>query len=426
MRPALAPLRLPAYRRLAATYTLNELADWLATTALAILVFQETGDALATTAFFLASKFLPAFLVPMLAARLDQWPAGRALAVLYVGEAVTLAVLAVTADGFLLPLVLGLALVDGTLALGGRALSRASVALVLEPHGNLREGNALINVLFSAAAVGGPAIAGALCAVAGEAFAIAVAAAIFGAMAVVAGTGSGLPAGQTERQPWFDRARAGLGYVRAHPRLSRLLTAQGVGLVFFSAILPLEVIYAKEELDAGDDGLGFLLASWGAGMVLGSLAFVRMRRQSITFLMTLATAAVGASYLGMAAAETLALACLLSVLGGIGNGIQLVAVITAMQEATVADLQARVAAFAESISAAAPGVGFLLGGAVASGVGVRTAYVVAAGGVLLAVLLFARVGMGSSPPARPAALGAVEPWPPRPEVESLSAAPPDS
>src|SRR3712207_8395804 len=88
-----------------------------------------------------------------------------------------------------------------------------------------------------------------------------------------------------------------------------------------------------------------------------------MRRRSITFLMTVATGAVGLSYLGMAGAETLALACVLSVLGGVGNGIQLVAVITAMQEATVADLQARASAFAESVSAAAPGVGFLLGGA---------------------------------------------------------------
>ena len=53
----------------------------------------------------------------------------------------------------------------------------------------------------------------------------------------------------------------------------------------------------------------------------------------------------------------------MSVVGGAGNGIQWVAVMTALQEATPTEYQARMSGLLESIGAAMPGVGFLLGGA---------------------------------------------------------------
>ena len=78
-------------------------------------------------------------------------------------------------------------------------------------------------------------------------------------------------------------------------------------------------------------------------------------------LILLSTLAVGAGYLGMAGTRELWVACAFSVVGGAGNGIQWVAVLTALQEATPADLQARVTSLLESIGSAATGVGFLLG-----------------------------------------------------------------
>ena len=64
----------------------------------------------------------------------------------------------------------------------------------------------------------------------------------------------------------------------------------------------------------------------------------------------------------MAGAQSLFYACLLSVLGGTGNGIQWVSVMTALQEATPQDYQARVVGLLESALAAMPGVGYLIGG----------------------------------------------------------------
>jgi len=51
---ALHPLRLPAFRRLAAVRLVDELGDWLGEIALAVLVFDQTGSPLATAALFLA------------------------------------------------------------------------------------------------------------------------------------------------------------------------------------------------------------------------------------------------------------------------------------------------------------------------------------------------------------------------------------
>ena len=53
-----------------------------------------------------------------------------------------------------------LAAVDGALALAARALTRAVAATLLEPTGELRAGNAILNVAFTGGAAVGPAIAG--------------------------------------------------------------------------------------------------------------------------------------------------------------------------------------------------------------------------------------------------------------------------
>ena len=55
---------------------------------------------------------------------------------------------------------IALATVDGALALTGRSLTRAVIAALLEPTGELRAGNALLNVAFTGGAAVGPAVAG--------------------------------------------------------------------------------------------------------------------------------------------------------------------------------------------------------------------------------------------------------------------------
>ena len=87
---------------------------------------------------------------------------------------------------------------------------------------------------------------------------------------------------------------------------------EAVALVFFSAVVPIEVVYAKESLGVSDTGYGVLLGSWGVGMLFGSLVFARLRRASLPLLLLCSTLAIAAGYLGMAAAPTLAVACVAS------------------------------------------------------------------------------------------------------------------
>jgi MFS family permease len=379
------PLRSPLFRRLATSYAVNELGDWMGIIALSVLVFERTDSALATAALFLGTRFLPALLAPILVTRAEQPPPRFALPVIYCGEAAAFGGLALLASNFSLAGVIVLAAVDGTLALAGRSLTRAVVAALLGPSDELRAGNALLNVAFTGGAAVGPALAGLVVAGFGVQSALLLDAISFYIVAWILLMGGSLPRAEPEPGRMRDRVRAGLAYIREKTVLRVLLIAQGVAFVFFAAVIPVEVIYVKQTLGSSDSGYGLLLASWGVGMVLGSLLFAAVRKASLATLLFLSTLAIGAGYLGLAAAPTLAAACLASVLGGTGNGVQWVSAISAVQELTTPGMQARVMSVLESIGAAMPGIGFALGGVIASVGTPRTTFLVAGIGVFAIV-----------------------------------------
>jgi MFS family permease len=393
VRGRLAPAGVRPFGRLLASYTLNELGDSVGIVALAILVFDRTGDIAATSAFFLAGKFLPALLAPAVTARVDQAPLRRALPGIYVGEALAFVALAYLAHGhfFLVPVLL-LGLLDGTLAITGRGLTRGAVGAVLEPAGLLKEGNALMNVGFAISVVGGSALAGLLVAEFGLSTALLVDAASFLVIAILLAGSRDLPEASVEHQPWRERLGDGLRFVRSHRSIRLLLGGQAVALILFTLVIPIEVVYAKESLGTTDAGFGVLLASWGAGIVIGSLIYLLVRTSSTLALIVVSTAAIGGGYLGMASAQTLLVACGFSIVGGAGNGVQWIAVVTALQQATPRDYQARVTGMLESIGAAMPGLGYVIGGVLATIGSPRTAYAVAGIGVLVLVVLVALSG----------------------------------
>jgi len=205
-----------------------------------------------------------------------------------------------------------------------------------------------------------------------------------------------------ERQPWRERFGAGIRFARQNPTVRLLLIGQAIALVLFTLVVPIEVIYAKDSLGASDAGFGILLASWGAGIVVGSLIYLLVRQRSAIALIVISTALIGGAYLAMATAETLLLACLISVVGGAGNGMQWISVMTTLQEMTPADYQARIVGLLESLGAAMPGVGYLAGGALVALGSPRTAYAVAGAGVLVLVVaaIIVRPSFARAPASR--------------------------
>ncbi len=394
-----APLRRPLFRRLAATYAINELGDWMGIVALSVLVFDRTDSALATAGLFLGTRFLPALLAPVMVAKAEQPPPRFVLPVIYCGEAAAFGALALLANHFSLAGVIALATVDGALALTGRSLTRAVVATLLEPTGELRAGNAVLNVAFTGGAALGPGIAGLVVAGFGVQSALLLDAASFYLVGWILLTAGPLPQAEPDPGELRERVKAGIKYVRETATLRRLLVAQGGAFIFFAAVIPIEVIYAKQTLDAGDSGYGILLASWGVGMVLGSFVFAAIRKAPLPYLLFFSTLAVGAGYLGLAGAPTLAFACAASIVGGAGNGVQWVAAISAVQELTRQGMQARVMSVLESIGAAMPGVGYIVGGLIATGHDPRATFLVAGIGVFVIALVAAPI-LGTKWPER--------------------------
>jgi MFS family permease len=384
-------LRVPGFARLAASYTINELGDNLGVVALAILVLDETGSAWGTAALFLASRFAPAFVSPLITARVDRIVPNRVLPAMYVLETAVFIALAFVAVDFQLWLVLVLAFIDGTVAVTARGLTRATAARLTGPAGLLREGNAVMNVGLAVTSAAGPAIAGVLVAGAGVSVALLLDAASFALIAIILALPFEWRAPEHDEEAgWRARFIGGLRYVRSDARVTRLIVAEAAAFVFFFLVIPIEVVYVQQTLDAGDIGYGALLSSWGVGLVLGSAVYARVRHASTGLVLGAATAAIGAAYLGMAAAPGIVIACIASVVGGLGNGVQWVALLTAVQELVPDAMQARVNGFLESLSAAMPGVGFLLGGGLVALDSPRLAFIVAGAGVLATVPVLAQ------------------------------------
>jgi Transmembrane secretion effector len=430
LRSVPAPLRHPTFCRLAGAYLANELGNWLGDIALALLVYRASGSTVATAALLIGTRGLPALAAPAIAARLSASPLRRALPGLYLGEAVLFGAMALALPSLSWPALVVIASVDGFLAVGARALSRAAIATTLSPLGLLREGNALLNVAFSAAAAIGPPAAGALLAWTGGRVTLGIDATSFILAAwLLAGIDRNrvVSAGDAALH-WRERLREGLAFAAGAPRVRFLLVAQGFALLFFTAVGPLEVALATRTLHGGDAGYGILLAAWGVGMPIGGVVYARRRHGDLMRLAAFSTLAVAISYTITGLAPTLLVACAGALLGGAGNAVQWVAALTLLQEATPERRQASVAGVFEGVASLMPAVGYALGGTVAALADPRFGYIVAAGGVIVVLLvgLLLRPGEEAAtgavpPPVTPAGRSLADP---APDVPPTTPAPP--
>ncbi|MDX6636848.1 MAG: hypothetical protein QOJ01_359, partial [Solirubrobacterales bacterium] len=208
------------------------------------------------------------------------------------------------------------------------------------------------------------------------------------AAGILIATATRLPAPSPDEGDWRARLSAGIAYVRAHRTLRLLFGAQAAALVFFTAIIPIEVAFAKVDLGAGNFGYGALLASWGVGTIGGGAVFAKLTSHDLRGLVGLSTIAIGVSYVLMGVSPTIAFACGAAVLGGAGNGVQFVAVLTAFQEMAPQHFQARIASLNDAVWRVTPGVGYLFGGLVAALASPRTSFVLAGAGGLVVVAIF--------------------------------------
>jgi MFS family permease len=376
-------LRLAAYRRLLAAYTLNELAWGLGTLALSFLVYRRTGSAVGAAGFYLGAQFVPALSAPALVARVDHLPARMILPILYVSESLAFLAQAILVGHFNLVVVLLIAFFDGTIALTARPLARATTAAVTAPQGLLREGNAINNLCFSIAFMLGPALGGLVVATSGISTGLYIDAGVFLVIGLTLASSATLPAVRAPDHERSGRLRAAWAYTRERPTIRRLMGLQAVAILFFTISIPVEVVYAQHTLKAGAGGYGALMAAWGGGAVAGSAAYARWHGLPARALITAGAGALGVGLAAMALSPSLILAVVAAAVAGVGNGVEAVAARTALQELVEERWMAIVLSFSESLYEIAPGIGIVLGGTLAAVSTSRVALAVGAGGALV-------------------------------------------
>jgi MFS family permease len=403
-----SPLRSPRLRRIVTAYTVNRLGTWFGYVALSIAVFDHTHSALAVAALLICGQVLPAFLSPAVIARVEASHRRGELSGLYFFEMIATVALAVLLWHFWLPAVLVLVALDGTASLAASALLRAAAARTahesgerpsdgaagvqpaIGPHEAERRANAALNIAFSGTFMLGPVLAAAVVAAAGGSTALFIDAASFllcGAML-------------TDLRPHVEdlgeasvraRLRAAWDHINEVRALRTLLLTEAVALVFFEFSGPIEIVYAKATLHAGDRGYGLLLTAWGAGVVVGSIVFARSARRPLGAMLSLGTLGVGLAYVGFAAAPTLALACVAALCGGVGNGVQWASLISAVQRLTPPRLHGRLMGAIESLGSVCPALGLSLGGALVALSSPRGAFLIAGLGATATTVAFVRL-----------------------------------
>gem|GEM_PF-2845383 len=274
-------------RRILLAYTVNELGTWFGYVALALGVYDHTRSAIATAGLFIARGLLPALLAPVLVARVERRDKRGLLARLYALEALLTLALAALLWHFWFPGILILVALDGTVAVAATALVRASIARVAAEEAEQgvswsasgdpesvdeaqRQANATLNVAFMVSLAVGPAIGGVLVHTVGGPVALLLDALTFLACALLM---IGLRAHVEDggEASTLARLRAAWQHLQAVPLLRALLITEAVAVVFFASVEPVEVVYVKSTLHAGDLGFGLLVAE---GVISGPLRFL--------------------------------------------------------------------------------------------------------------------------------------------------------
>ncbi len=384
MKLDLRPLRRKVFRRILFADAVNIGGDWLGLIALTVIVYDRTDSALITALLFISIMFLPAIASLPAVARLESLPARISLPVIYLVEMALLILLAFTVQSAPIAVIMMLAFIEGTLALSGQSLIRSSVAHVLKPTGELKAGNALLNFIFTGGFFTFPLLAGVAIEALGVKGALLLDAATFLIAALALLGLKGLPRAAPQAKAVRRRLAESFSYVRTHATLKPLLIATTFVIAVVGIVYPVEIILVKGTFGSSDAGYGLFLGACGAGTVLGGRVFALSKTPRLELLLLITVVLMGVAYIATAFAPNLEIASSIQVVGGVGNGFQVAAIFTLIQEMIDDSLQARIVSLTNTVMELAPGAGFIIGGILGTLVSPRAVFFIAGVLALLA------------------------------------------
>jgi MFS family permease len=263
-------------RLLAGAVGASALGDLLGLVPLALYVQAHTGSGVAVGAFFVA-LWGPSFLLGGPAGALaDRVESRRLLRDVSLGQAALAAGLALALGGGLAPVLALTALLGAGVALA----QPAEFALVPAAAGGedrVAAANGRVEAARALGATAGPALGGLAAAAGGTRLALALDALSFVAVAMAAQAlrarrpPAPRPAGAggVLRRVAVE-SRSGFVVLRRDAVLRRVVAVALASLLFMTACVPAELLFATGPLHAGQTGYGVLLTAWTLGMVVGS------------------------------------------------------------------------------------------------------------------------------------------------------------
>ncbi len=357
----------------------SQLGDWLFNAALLGYVYSATGSAGWVGAATIC-RLLPYVLLGpvggMIADRYDR------RTVLLVGDllrcSLMLAVAAVVASEGPVELVIALTALASA---AGTAERPAAMAMLPRMVGESRlaPANALLHTVQDLGVVVGPAIGAILLAVAPDAVAFLVNGATFAASAALISTmrRRAAPVGIRRIESMRSELMHGLHTARTTSFVVPLFVVVAMAELTYGAQTVQLVLYAASRLDAGAAGYGYLLAVAGLGGLLSATVNARLAASTkVAGIVVVAGAVFCATQLAYAWTTELAIALLVTLLGGAGFVACEVVAETALARVVPSEVLGRVMGVFDALSVAAMVLGAVLAPVLIARTSLRTSFVV--------------------------------------------------
>jgi MFS family permease len=366
--------------------------DGLAMVALASRVYQSSHASWAVASVFLAITVPITALAPVAGVLLDRFPVRPVLITASVAQ--TLVALALTRF-------------TGTGATLGLAIGFGLCAAVLQPGlgvivPQLADGSEVIraNGYLQAATWGGftvgPLLAGGLTAAGGTGLALGAVAAMYGLGAAGLGAlrlspapaASLDPAAGAEAAAASERGArqfsAGLRFLRADREAGLLVLVVSIMVTFANMASVAEVAFAEGVLRSGPTGYSVLVAAWTGGMLAGTLAGGRLPRRRLALAVLLGSLITGVGVALAAGAITLWQAAAAYGIGGVANGMEVVATRSFLNHRAPAAISGRVFAMYSGLLFGAASLGMAAAGGLLAPLDPRLVLLIAGGGGIVA------------------------------------------
>jgi MFS family permease len=372
----------PAFRRFWLARTVSYMGDMLARTALLISVFDRHGGS--ALAFYLLASIGPRLLGPLLGTLADRFDQRRLAVCCDLSQAVIYLSIVVLRPS--LPVLLSLVTLAATAATiftpAGRTLVPALVG-----RERLSGANAVLAVGVNVGVATGPAVGGLLLGLADLRTALAVDVATFlVSAALIGGIRVAVVRENAIAEPFRVILRSGFAVVRT----SHVVRAVSVGMlvtVTFAAMENVALVpLARTDLHVNEAVIGVLSAAFGAGMVLGPLALVRLsKRVRPEWVYGVALASVAGGVLTTGVSPLLVGALVGQTLAGVGGGLHHVAVDTLIQQNVPAQRLGTVFGTVYMFPYAAEALAYILGAPLLAATSPRWVFIVSGAGVLIAL-----------------------------------------